>query len=136
MPYAKFDVPHSTLYVAIAVAIIYFFQLLSMQGSVRLARITVEVDQRAWLSLRQEPFTFHIGSELAIPLTAINIGKTPAKNIHGWVFVQPVLKNAEVDFSSPTDTTPPSKCAYTKFNQGVMFPNDPTTFKRVVYRAG
>jgi hypothetical protein len=100
-----------------------------MQQSVRLARITVEVDQRAWLSLRQEPFQFHTGTELSIPLTANNIGKTPARNIRGWVFVQRVQKDTNVDFSSPTDTTPPRKYAYTKFNQGVMFPNDPTTFK-------
>lgn len=119
---SKFDLSHLTLYVGVAVAIIYLCQLLSMQQSVRLARITVEVDQRAWLSLRQEPFQFHTGTELSIPLTANNIGKTPARNIRGWVFVQRVQKDTNVDFSSPTDTTPPRKYAYTKFNQGRNVP--------------
>ena len=89
----------------------------------------MRLGERVWLSLRQEAVNIRVGSKFGIPLSVANIAKTPAKNIHGWVFVRLVKKDEDVDFNNPSDDVPPLKNGYTRFNQGVMFPNDPQTFK-------
>src|SRR6266403_233398 len=113
----------------VVIAVVSFFQWCVFSKQLDEMRI----DQRAWLSVKPNWVTPQPNSAIAAPTVVNNVGKTAAKDVHGWVFIQRVPKNAGIDFSNPTYTEKPAtkpgepEPAYLTFQIGVMFPNDPTT---------
>lgn len=67
------------------IAIIYYYQLRSMQDSVELARKNMQIDQRAWLYPNIPNFFPLNGDTIPANIQISNIGKTLATNILGHV---------------------------------------------------
>jgi hypothetical protein len=92
----------------------------------------LRIDERAWLAVKFTPFNGPIvGQKLPAPIVAMNVGRTVAKNIHGWVFFRPVPIGNPLDLSEykrvEASSLPEGEPlpAWTKFDTGVIFPNDP-----------
>ena len=100
----------------------------------------MRIDQRAWLSVKPNLLAPQVNGMVLAPTTVTNIGKTPAKNIHGWVFIQTLPRNNTIDFSNPTFTEAPRATpgqplpVSIKFNVGVLIPGEPLTFNEVAMR--
>lgn len=92
----------------------------------------MRVDQRAWLAVKFIPFSGPVvGSTVPAPLFVVNVGKTVAKDIRGWIFFRPVPIGTAIDLgeykkveSSSLPTGEPIP-AWSKFQTGVIFPGDP-----------
>lgn len=59
------------------------------------------VDERAWMAFKfvGGDITFTIDKPLLVPTELINVGKTPAKNVHGNIVVGVFKKGEALDFS-------------------------------------
>ncbi len=86
--------------VAIAVALIYFGQLIYIRRSVDLAEKTARIDQRAWMSIKIEDFTPSPMESTPIGCTLhfSNTGKTPAKQVQVYVRMVMVPNGHSPDF--------------------------------------
>jgi hypothetical protein len=69
----------------------------------------------------------------------MNVGKTVAKNIQGWTFFRPVPIGTALDLSEYKKVDPSSLPegepipAWTKFETGVIFPNDPVYLPQAAF---
>ena len=89
------------------------------------------IEERAWLAVKFTPFNGPVvNATLPAPLVIGNTGKTVATKIKGWIFFRPVPIGATIDVSEFTKVSPSSLPegepipAWTKFDTGVIFPND------------
>ncbi|HXC42318.1 MAG TPA: hypothetical protein VNY51_02215 [Candidatus Dormibacteraeota bacterium] len=113
-----------TLVIAVATimqACIYHSQLQEMR-----------IDQRAWLAVKFTAFASPVlNAKVPAPVVVMNIGKTVAKNLDGWIFFRPVPIGTTIDLTEPAALKPSSLPAgqpipaWTKFGTGVIYPTDP-----------
>ena len=89
-----FDVALYGLLVAVGVAVIYYLQLRSMQGSIDLSRKTMQLDQRPWLYPNVPNFFPLNGQNIPATIHVSNVGKTVATSITGHA-VGTVLKKGD-----------------------------------------
>jgi len=120
----------------VVIAVVAVFQWCVFSGQLDEMRI----DQRAWLSVKPNLLAAQVNGMVLAPTTVTNVGKTAAKNIQGWVFIQTVPRNNTIDFSNPTFTEAPRATpgqplpVSMKFNVGVLIPGEPLTFNEVAIR--
>jgi hypothetical protein len=71
------------------------------QDSVKAIQEQMQIDERAWVQIRQNDSTISIagnltdGSPILVPMQFMNIGKTPAKDVNGMIAVS-VYKKTDV----------------------------------------
>ncbi len=89
------------------------------------------IEERAWLAVKFTPFNGPVvNAKLPAPLLIGNTGKTVATKVRGWIFFRPVPIGTTIDVSDYTKVSPSSLPegepipAWTKFDTGVIFPND------------
>ncbi len=99
----------------------------------------MRIDQRAWLAVKFTMFQPpSLNAKVPAPIFAIDIGKTVAKDVKGWIFVRPVPIATTIDLSEYTRVEPSSLPAgepipaWSKFTTGVIYPGDPVPLPRVV----
>jgi hypothetical protein len=109
-----FDLALWGLVITAVIASIYYFQLLSMQDSVELSRKSMQIDQRAWLTLEMADDGI-VADPSSVKMCLKNIGKTPAKTIDIDVVVEIVRTGNAPRF----DYTLPHQ----QMRIGVLFPN-------------
>lgn len=102
-----------TFSAAVTVAIIYGCQLVEMQKStkavtqaakateqsVQAARDTIEIDQRAWISLVGFSPRFEVGKPVEATVAFTNTGKTPARNMFLQAVIQIAVRDGVPDYS-------------------------------------
>lgn len=99
----------------------------------------MRIDQRAWFAVEFTAFPPPTtGAQVPVPLLAMNIGKTVAKNVDGWVFFRPVPISTAIDLTEPSTIKPSALPAgepipaWIKMETGVVYPNNPVSFPQVV----
>jgi len=87
--------------------------------SVTNADMNFRRDERAWMAFKfvEGNLTFTLNKSFLVPTELVNVGKTPAKNVHGNIVVG-VFKGGE-----PLDFTYTSGHANYKIMAGTIFPN-------------
>jgi len=77
------------------------------------------VDERAWMAFKfvEGNITFTFDKSFLVPTELINVGKTPAKNVHGNIVVGVFKKGEDLDFSYT------SGHASYRVMAGTIFPN-------------
>jgi len=100
----------------------------------------IAIDERAWLAVKFTPFGGPVvGNRLPAPILAVNVGKTVAKNIEGWVSFGPVPISVPLDLSDYKRVEPSSLPegepipAWARFQTGVIFPNDPVPIPQIAF---
>jgi hypothetical protein len=80
-------------------------------------------DERAWMgvSFGQGNISLADGQPFSVPLTFINTGKTPAKNVEGWIVVGIFDNGERLDFKYRHGH------AHYRIHGGTIFPNGPMT---------
>jgi hypothetical protein len=98
----------------------------------------MRIDQRAWLAVKYTPFSPpSLGARVPAPIYTINIGKTVAKDVKGWIYFRPVPIATAIDLNEYSKVEPSSLPggepipAWCKFKTGVMFPNDPVLIPQI-----
>src|SRR5271165_7253337 len=77
------------------VAVIYLFQLRTMQTS-------LHIDQRAWVSVTPGEPNLKVGEPIIFPATFLNTGKTAARKLEGYAFVTTLRSGYEgIPFQFP-----------------------------------
>ena len=107
-----------TLVITFAIAVIYYFQLLSMQDSVEQSRKAMRIDQRAWL-VATVPTTFPLnGPNVPADIKLTDIGKTVATNVVGHAVGMLMPKGAAPAFDQYR-----LGHAYINIYTGAIYPN-------------
>ncbi|HMD78250.1 MAG TPA: hypothetical protein VKG86_12855 [Terracidiphilus sp.] len=92
----------------------------------------MRIDERAWLAVKFTPFPPpSLGSMVSAPAFVMNVGKTVAKDIDGWVYFRAVPIGVTIDVTEPSTIKKSSLAsgepipAWALFRTGVIYPNDP-----------
>ena len=112
-----FDVALWGLLITFVIAVIYFFQLRSMQESVDLARKAMKIEQRPWIRVTVTPREIRASAPIGAIVHLVDNGKTPAKGVVRGDLVVEKLKNGEepnLDYPFP----------HVQFTTGMIVPND------------
>lgn len=95
--------------------------------SVTATQAAMRADQRGWIipSYYPDPINPVLGQRLQEPLSFVNSGKTPVRNIRGIVYLK-LLDNHEVpEFGEPIKFGGNGVFVGQKFSVGLLFPNIP-----------
>lgn len=87
--------------------------------------VAFRLEERAWIGFKfvEGNLNFTLNESFLIPTELVNTGKTPAKNVHGYI-VTGVFKNGEhLDFSYTADTKHP----FYVIQAGTIFPGGKIT---------
>jgi len=114
-----FDLALWGLFVAVATAVIYFFQ---WQAQVE----TMRQDQRPWLKPEigtkdGSVFNLVVGDKVEIPWTLTNVGRTPAEDVIAFLYVE-IVKTGDDPHVPHKD----QKTFGTPGYFGMLFPNTPS----------
>ena len=108
-------------------------QLQEMHRATEVANTNFRIDERAWLSLgfAGQTYDFKINEPFSVPIEIANTGKTPAKEVKGYIAVHTMMKGDPVDFDYS-----PGHAVY-KVDAGTVFPNQhlPNSYKGVRHGA-
>jgi hypothetical protein len=118
--------------VVIAVFTIVIAAAAILQVCVYRSQLTwLRIDERAWLAVKFTPFYGPaVNNKVLAPILTMNIGKTVAKDVEGWIFFRPVPIATTIDLSEYKRVEPSSLPsgepipAWTTFKTGVIFPSD------------
>jgi hypothetical protein len=83
------------------------------------ADINFRRDERAWMAFKfmEGSLTFTLDKSFLVPTELVNVGKTPAKNVHGSIVVGVFKRGEPLDFAYS-----PGHASY-KVMAGTIFPN-------------
>jgi len=99
-----------------ATVLISILALLVTFAQAYFARQTMRMEQRAWINYSFGQSSMVVGQPLDIPVHLVDIGRTPARNVHGAIVVHKLAKDEEPAFSLSHGMS---------VEAGLMFPNVP-----------
>ena len=87
------------VFLALAVAVIYFFQWRAMVDTVTITRRVSERDERAWIKVTPGIAPKPLANQsIHWPMSMQKIGKTPAHNVVGYFVIDVIPNGSTLDF--------------------------------------